>query len=367
MDLMDHYSSIVDIFAPFSNVLGFFVGTDIPSTPLNSSASAFVKCAVRDMKTYISDKSYRQIPVGYAASDNVLIRNEAAAYFQCGSSGSSIDFYGLDNYEWCGQSSFSASGYESLTEEFSNYPIPAFFSEFGCNTVQPRLFTEVQALYSSEMTDVWSGGIVYEWFEESDDYGLVTQIGSSVSPLPAYTALSVQFNNVTPSSTSSGSYTPTNTHLPCPTFESTWLAATNLPPTPNEAFCECIQHTFGCVASSPVGANTLSQFNLICGDLGVDCSVIEANGTAPGSYGAYSSCNVTVRLSWAFNEYWLLQSKTAAACDFGGQATIQSPSSVAGDCVSLLTSSVSTGGFPSPTGGQVPSVSTSSSFRHFLF
>lgn len=55
---------------------------------------------------------------------------------------------------------------------FRNSTIPVFFSEYGCNRVQPRVFDEVQALYGPDMTDL-SGGLVYEYSQETSDYGLV--------------------------------------------------------------------------------------------------------------------------------------------------------------------------------------------------
>jgi hypothetical protein len=39
--------------------------------------------------------------------------------------------------------------------------------------VRPREFSEVQALYSSPMTDTFSGGVMYEYSQETNDYGLV--------------------------------------------------------------------------------------------------------------------------------------------------------------------------------------------------
>ena len=179
-------------------------------THSNTAASAFVKAAVRDTKAYISGKGYRKIPVGYSANDDSITRVAIAEYFACGDSSSAVDFYGINMYEWCGNSTYQTSGYEARTQEFSNYSVPIFFSEYGCNVPQPRIFTEVQAIYSSPMTDVWSGGIVYEWFQETNNYGLVTQISSSVSPLPDYTALSSQLQDISPTRVQISAYTPSN-------------------------------------------------------------------------------------------------------------------------------------------------------------
>ena len=346
MDIFQRYASVVDIFAPYDNVLGFFAGNEVTNNNTNTPASAFVKAAIRDTKAYIANKGYRKIPVGYSANDDSITREAIAEYFACGDSSSAVDFYGINMYEWCGNSTYQSSGYEARTQEFSNYSIPIFFSEYGCNVPEPRIFTEVQAIYSSPMTDVWSGGIVYEWFQETNDYGLVTQISSSsVSMLPDYAALSKQLQDISPTRVQSSAYTPTNSPPQCPSPESgVWDAATSLPPTPNEGLCDCVPSTLECVANPNLSATNISAlFGTICGSLHVDCSGINANGSYPGQYGSFSPCNATVKLSWLMNKYYIAQNKVAGACNFAGQASIQSAQPASGTCGQLL-SEAGTGG-----------------------
>ena len=170
-DLFASYAAVVDSMANYTNVLGFFAGNEVSNSVNTTAASAFVKAAVRDMKAYIQTKNYRTIGVGYATNDDATIRQNMADYFNCGDQSSAIDFWGYNIYSWCGDSSYTESGYDQRVAEFSNYSVPAFFAEYGCNTVQPRTFTEVQALYGSNMTGVFSGGIVYMYFQEVNDYG----------------------------------------------------------------------------------------------------------------------------------------------------------------------------------------------------
>jgi hypothetical protein len=169
--LLKRYTDVVDVMAKYDNTLGFFAGNEVSNQPNNTGASAFVKAAVRDTKAYIKAKNYRTIGVGYATNDDAEIRVDMEKFFDCGDRASAIDFWGYNIYSWCGKSSFEKSGYDTRTEEFKNYDVPVFFAEYGCNTPRPRLFTEVGALYGSDMTGVWSGGIVYMYFEEENEFG----------------------------------------------------------------------------------------------------------------------------------------------------------------------------------------------------
>lgn len=133
------------------------------------------------MKAYRDKKGYREIPVGYSAADIADLRPMLQNYMACGSNSSEqLDFYSLNAYEWCGDSSYTVSGYSELEKNATGYPIPIFFSETGCNTPAPRTFEDQAAILGSEMDDTWSGAIIYEWIEETNDYGLISY-GASVS------------------------------------------------------------------------------------------------------------------------------------------------------------------------------------------
>ena len=43
---------------------------------------------------------------------------------------------------------------------------------YGCNLVRPRIFQETTALFSEQMTGVFSGGLIYEFTQETADYGV---------------------------------------------------------------------------------------------------------------------------------------------------------------------------------------------------
>jgi len=45
-----------------------------------------------------------------------------------------LDFYALNSYRWCGQSTFEQSGYSIIGNDSANYPLPIFFSEVGVSS-----------------------------------------------------------------------------------------------------------------------------------------------------------------------------------------------------------------------------------------
>lgn len=176
-DLYARYAGVIDNLGQYKNTLGFFAGNEVTNNKTNSNSAAFVKAAVRDMKAYIKSKNFdRWIGVGYATNDDADTRDLLANYFNCGKDqDEAIDFWGYNIYEWCGDSTFQESGYQERTDAFTNYSIPAFFSEYGCNNpggADDRKFQDTPVIYSDLMNKVWTGGIVYEYFQEQNDYGM---------------------------------------------------------------------------------------------------------------------------------------------------------------------------------------------------
>lgn len=57
---------------------------------------------------------------------------------------------------------------------YNGIDIPIVISEYGAGdtTKSPRTFAETPTLYSPEMTRVFSGGCVYEFWQGSNSYGL---------------------------------------------------------------------------------------------------------------------------------------------------------------------------------------------------
>lgn len=158
----------------------------------------------RDLKEYIAKHSSRTIPVGYSAADVRDVLQDTWEYLQCdingdGTDTSRSDFFGLNSYSWCGATAtYETSGYDQLVAIFENSSIPVFFSEYGCNLPagQPRVFDEVQALYGVNMTSL-SGGLVYEFSEEPDDFGLVVIASNgTINILQDYVNLQGQYDKL---------------------------------------------------------------------------------------------------------------------------------------------------------------------------
>lgn len=384
--LFERYTSVVDALQNYTNVIGFFGGNEVTNQLNNTEASAFVKAAVRDTKAYIKAKGYHSMGVGYAADDDATVRHQVADFMNCGDNpDDAIDFWGYNIYEWCGESTFVTSGYSDRTTEFQNYTVPAFFAEYGCNTptggkpdAAARPWQEVGTLYGPQMNDVFSGGIAYEYFEEVNDFGLVTIDGNTVSTLADFPSLASQLASVTPTGVNSASFKPTNTVVrDCPTIQANFWQATSspLPPSPNADLCSCMLQSLTCTTKSGISADAVgSLLNEVCGSLssavpGV-CDGISTNATT-GKYGAYSMCTGAQQLAFAFNTYYngVSSSEKSTACDFGGNATTQSSTKASGTCATLLSqagtagtgsvsSSPTSGGGSSGTSG---SASTSSS------
>ncbi|KAI1869709.1 uncharacterized protein JN550_005690 [Neoarthrinium moseri] len=357
--LYKRYTSVIDSLAKYNNVIGFFAGNEVVSASNQTAAAAFVKAAVRDTKGYIQRHYRKSLGVGYATAD-VPSRDELAAYFACepeANSPSGIDFWGYNVYSWCGDSNYEKSSYGDRVNFFSDYPVPVFFAEYGCiegvdGGPTHRPFTEVPVLYGN-MTEVFSGGIVYQWFMSENNYGLVQIDGNNVSPYPDFTSLKNQLATVSPSITQSSNYKPANTAPACPTVGSSWAAAPSpLPPTVNPELCDCEQAALSCAVGSDDATAYGDAFNFICGKNAKYCVGIERNATS-GTYGAIGGCDPKVQLGFVANSYYLDNNKASSNCDFNGLATVQNAAS-ADTCTALLSAvgTDGTGSVPTATGTQ---------------
>ncbi|KAH8892425.1 hypothetical protein GQ53DRAFT_822648 [Thozetella sp. PMI_491] len=338
--LFDHYKAVVDEMSHYSNVIGFFAGNEVTNTVSNTNASAFVKAAVRDTKAYVRSKMAsggRWMGVGYAANDDLGVRVAISQYFNCGNPDETIDYWGYNIYSWCGKSGLQRSGYAGQVDFFRNYSVPVFFAEYGCNTAggaEGRQWDDTSALFSDQMSGVMSGGIVYEYFGEPNDYGLVNVINdTAVETMTNYGKLESVMATLSPSSTLMASYMPTNQPQACPLVSTTWAANEILPPTPNATICNCMFELATCVPSPSLNLSSVGViFDTICGKDSKFCRDVISNSTS-GVYGAYSMCSETQRLASVLNAW----GENGGQCDFAGEAVAATPVAAAvATCSALL-------------------------------
>ncbi|KUJ23136.1 glycoside hydrolase family 72 protein [Mollisia scopiformis] len=195
--------AVVEAFKSYPNTLLFFAGNEVVNDlPTGGTVPPYMRAVTRDLKHYIAKHSTRSIPVGYSAADVRDVLLDTWNYLQCTTTGddtdpSRVDLFALNSYSWCGDSTYQTSTYDVLTADFSNTSVPVFFSEYGCNQPSPRVFTEVPVLYGPLMTPVLSGGLVYEFTQETSNYGLVNvNSNGSAELLVDYDTLQKQFNTL---------------------------------------------------------------------------------------------------------------------------------------------------------------------------
>ncbi|KAK4152763.1 Glucanosyltransferase-domain-containing protein [Chaetomidium leptoderma] len=171
--------AVVEAFKNYPNTLAFFSGNEVLNNEdTGATVPPYMRAVTRDVKNYIKNHSSRPIPVGYSAADVREILADTYHYFQCTLKGdddnmSRGDIFALNSYSWCADSSFEKASYDDLVKIFTGTSAPVFFSEYGCNTPSPRIFTEVGTIYGPKMNTVFSGGVVYEYTQEENNYGLV--------------------------------------------------------------------------------------------------------------------------------------------------------------------------------------------------
>lgn len=153
----------------------------------------------------------------------------------CGTEDERSDFFAFNDYSWCSPSTYETAGWNSKVKKFADYSIPIFLSEYGCNT-NKRDFGEVEALYSEKMTGVYSGGLVYEFSQEGNKYGLV-KINGKDKPkkLDDFDALKKAFKK-TSNPKGDGGYKKDGKASKCPKKSADWkVDGDTLPAIPSPA------------------------------------------------------------------------------------------------------------------------------------
>lgn len=141
------------------------------------------------------------------------------------------------------------------------------------------------------MTGVYSGGLVYEYSMEKNNYGLVKLDGDSVTLLDDFTTLKNAFKK-TPAPSGDGGYKSSGSPSECPAKSNTWnvtISADQLPAYPKAA-ADYMKN--GCKGAGPglKGAGSQeagSAEENLAGE--ADGAVTSGGATPAGSKGASSS------------------------------------------------------------------------------
>ncbi|KAI4199133.1 MAG: hypothetical protein LQ350_004823 [Teloschistes chrysophthalmus] len=283
--LYDRFTSVVDVMHTYPNLLGFVVGDNVVAGVGETDSGPYVKAAVRDIKAYMRQKEYRPIPIGYV--NDVLQGNAAAIdsqskdtweYLNCGGLADRIDFFGANIMTFCKGSTYTDSGYNNATQSLSDYSLPIFLAAYGCSQALNRDFSEIKVLYGQQMSPVWSGGIIYEYFYQGPEpaYGLVSVSGAKVSLRTNFADVVTSLATVSPSRVASASYSPSNNGAAtCPSG-----AATSLPPNPRTALASPSSTASGSSTNgtrNPATSSSPSQSGLSSGArarIGVGVAVV---------------------------------------------------------------------------------------------
>ena len=119
--------STVDAFAKYDNLLLFFSGNEVINNNKTTFVAPYVKAVTRDVRQYIKSMNYRQIPVGYAATDVEENRWQMAQYMNCGADDVRSDFFAFNDYSWCAPSSYQKSGWDKKVEMYRSYDLPILY------------------------------------------------------------------------------------------------------------------------------------------------------------------------------------------------------------------------------------------------
>ncbi|RYP73189.1 hypothetical protein DL770_007818 [Monosporascus sp. CRB-9-2] len=160
VDLLQAYFRAIDCMAAYRNTLGAVVANEVINSIPATVAAPVIRAVTRDVKRYMALAAevagQRVLPVGISSADVRSILEPQFAYFSAGGEEETIDIFAV--------------------KTFKDTHIPVFFSEYGTNAYgSPRLFQETRAILSREMTDTFSGGITYEFFEGPNRHGLVQE------------------------------------------------------------------------------------------------------------------------------------------------------------------------------------------------
>lgn len=132
-------------------------------------------------------------------------------------------------------------------------------------------------------------------------------------------------NSASPKGVDGASYKPSSkTPATCPKLSKSWQAAPDLPPTPSTDLCNCMVQSRKCIPKKGLATKKFGDiFDFVCSKDKKLCSGIGGDPET-GVYGAYSMCDDASKLAFVLDAYYSKMQSASDACDFDGQAQVQS-------------------------------------------
>jgi hypothetical protein len=191
--------AIADEFCQYKNVLGFSLGNEsIGSTGHTPGYDipGKIRAGAKHLKTYMTSKSYRAVPLTAALRDQPANTIPAGKAYMCGDASERLDFLGYNCERWAGGSLAAKVGaYYDLAKAFDgSNPVPITFTEMGSNPedISPRTWEQVPYLFgvndvvpqsgtgSLNMADIVSGGFAFRYYERASGWGMLTPAGAEI-------------------------------------------------------------------------------------------------------------------------------------------------------------------------------------------
>lgn len=130
-------------------------------------------------------------------------------------------------------------------------------SEYGCNTNGERKFNEIESLMHPNTTGVYSGGLMFEYTMEENNFGIIEVKNGKVEELPEFGNFASALSKW-PMPTAATALHSTTHGVACPTSASLWeVNESLLPKMPQEA--EKVRQELSCMTHS------LTQFSTVHG------------------------------------------------------------------------------------------------------
>jgi hypothetical protein len=182
--LLKHSQAVYDNFQTYSNVLGFRIRIR-DKTEVNLKSMPIKKALIRELKEYARNKGYRNIPVGIDGADHGS--TTLFDYMTCGNDLEAPDFYALnvgsnlpldaDEPRERVYLNSSIEYFIDLRRRYNNVSVPVLL-RYGYRMDNNHTFDEVRLIYESPMTDVFSGAMFGQWFDDRSrggkDNGMAT-------------------------------------------------------------------------------------------------------------------------------------------------------------------------------------------------